>query len=94
MKVVLDGSTATLPWPLELAEDLLADASAWGPAVTGPDNSRYADEWLLAVCAKWRSRGEHPANDASADTPSLHLHPDDASTIILEALQARLRRSP
>jgi hypothetical protein len=67
--IVLDGTTATLPWPLELATELLADASPWGPAVTGPDDSRYADVWRLAayVNAYHRhlpgSQWDHPLRD-------------------------------
>jgi hypothetical protein len=67
--VVLDGATAKLPWPLELAEDLLADASPWGPAITGPDDSRYADVWRLAAYVNAyhrhppKSEWDHPLRD-------------------------------
>jgi hypothetical protein len=74
--VVLDGATAKLPWPLELAENLLADASPWGPAVVGPDDSRYADVWRLAACVNAYHRHlpgsdwEHPLRD---DALEAHL---------------------
>ena len=72
--VVLDGSTAKLHWPLDLAEDLLADASAWEPAVTGPDDSRHADVWRLTACVNAHHRhppGEdwkHPLRDDALGT--------------------------
>lgn len=77
--VVLDGATPGLPWPLELAESLLADASAWGPAVaaSGPDDSRYADVWRLAACVNAYHRHpsgsawDHPLRD---DALVAHLH--------------------
>jgi hypothetical protein len=47
--VLLDGPNATLPWPLALAEELLADAAPWGPPASGPDDSRYADVWRVAA---------------------------------------------
>ena len=63
---------------LELTEDLLADPSAWGPAVaaSGPDDSRYADVWRLAagVNAYHRhppgSEWDHPLRD---DALGAHL---------------------
>lgn len=76
-KVILDGPITYLPWPLDLAEELLADASPWGPAVTGPDDSRYTDVWRVAACINAYYR--HPPgsdwdNPLRDDALVAHLH--------------------